>query len=344
MADKADRRRLKVGVIGTGWVAGARHVPAFRRHPDVDVVAVLDRNSGRAQAAAHRWRVPLWFSDEKEFFSQDLDIVTVCTPPWTHAELACSALSTGLHVFTEKPMAMNEGQASNMIDASVKANRLLCVSHNFLFSRSVRRADNLIGMNPGIQHAFGLQMSSAHRRLPDWYQKLPGGLMLDESPHMIYTLQHFLGRLTLQSCRATWNPITRLPATVEIQVKGTRAQGQITMLFETPLSEWHIGLVNKEWVIDLDLFRDILIALRSDKRHKPFDILRTSLTAVRDHAMGFVSSGTRYALKRLYWGHDVIIYNFVEAALGRGSVPVDPVDSLHVVRLTDSILQSLSLA
>src|SRR5438105_8739782 len=318
--DRRKRTRVKVGVIGTGWVAKARHVPAFRRHPNVDIVAVYDRNPDTAKRVAQEWRVPRSFSDQREFFSQDLDAVTICTPPWTHAELTCKAFERGLHVFTEKPMAMNAGDAEAMISASLKAERLLCVSHNFLFSRSVRQADHLLAKDSGVQYALGLQLSSYRRRLPDWYQELPGGLMLDESPHMIYTLQHFIGTLTLDSCRATWSSKTGIPASVEIQVSGTRAKGQITMLFDTPVSEWHIALVGRERVIDLDLFRDIAISLKSDKTHKPLDILRTSLRAARGHAAGFLTSGTKYAFGRLYWGHDVIIGGFVDASLGRRQV------------------------
>jgi scyllo-inositol 2-dehydrogenase (NADP+) len=335
--------KIKVGVIGTGWVATARHVPALRRHPSVQLVAVFDRNADKARAAAQAWKVPLWFSQEQEFLSQDLDMVTICTPPWTHADLACAAFDRRLHVFTEKPMAINAQDAKAMIAASEKAQRLLCVSHNFLFSRSVTRADRILNAQSPVRYASGLQMSSVQRRLPDWYQKLPGGLMLDESPHMIYTLQHFLGKLQLDGCRATLNPTTGLPATVEVRIRGEHGDGQIVMLFETPVSEWHIGLINRDRIIDLDLFRDIIVSIGSDGQHKPLNILRTSLRAMRGHAAGFIRSGSKYAIHRLSWGHERLIHGFVDATLGRGPVPVDPADSLEVVRLTDEILAELSL-
>jgi scyllo-inositol 2-dehydrogenase (NADP+) len=335
-------REIKLGVIGTGWVAAARHVPAFRRHPAVKVTSVFDRNPEKARRAASQWGVAHWSSNEVEFFDQSLDMVTICTPPWTHAQLTCAALDRGFHVFTEKPMAMNSEEAIAMVEAAKKANRLLCVSHNFLFARSVREADRILSRGSEVRYGLALQLSSDRRRLPDWYRQLPGGLFLDESPHMIYTLQHFLGRLDLDGCRVIWNSESGLPASIDVQLRGSRAAGQLTMLFEAPLSEWHVALVRREGAIDLDLFRDIVVSVKSDGKHRPMDILGTSLNAIGGHAAGFVRSGVRYAAHQQYWGHDEIIPRFVDAVLGKGPVPVDPAESLDVVRLTDEILKEFS--
>lgn len=334
---------VRVGVVGTGWVATARHIPSFRHHPDAEVVAVFDRQPDRARGVATQHGIARWVSTLDALLDQDLDIVTLCTPPWTHAELACTALERGVHVFTEKPMAMDEHEARSMVDAARGAGRLLCVSHNFLFSRAVAKADRVLGDEGPVSYAFALQLSSLQRRLPTWYAELPGGLLLDESPHMLYTLQHFLGPLELDSVRATWNPASGLPRTAEIQVRGPGATGQVTMLFETPVSEWHVGVVGARHCVDLDLFRDIAVAVRSDGSHLPRDILRTSSRAVLDHGAGFVASGARYAARRLFWGHDVIIGRFVDATLGRGPVPVSSEEALGVVRLTDAILDELGL-
>lgn len=333
--------KASVGVLGTGWVATARHIPSYRRHPDAEVVAVYDRNPERGRQTAEALGIPRAVSSEQEFFQLDLDIVSVCTPPWTHAALACAALESGKHVFTEKPMAMNAAEAAAMVDAARSSGRLLCVSHNFLFSRAVQKADRLLGDNGEVSYVFGVQLSSLARRLPSWYTELPAGLLLDESPHMLYTLQHFLGPLQLDGVRATMNPASGLPATAEIRVRGISGIGQVTMLFETPVSEWHVGVVGRRRAIDLDLFRDIVVSVTSDAAHKPIDILRTSSRVVGGHALGFATSGARYVSKRLFWGHDVIIGRFIDATLGRGPVPVSDDESVGIVRLTDAILAEL---
>lgn len=336
--------KVRVGIVGAGWVAGARHIPGFRSHPQVEVVAVYDRKPERAQALAERAHIPRSTGDWEELLDLGLDAVTVCTPPWTHAELAIGALQKGLHVFTEKPMAMNGVEARSMAEAARTAGRVLCVSHNFLFSRSVIKADRILGPDPEIRYVSALQLSSYARRLPDWYRELPGGLLLDESPHMLYTLRHFLGPLQLDSCRSTGRTADGGLGTCEIRVVGARAPGQITMVFETPVSEWHVGVIGANRVLGLDLFRDICISVGQDRAHKPMDILGTSVAALGGHVGGFASSGFRYASRRLFWGHDTIIRKFVDATLGMGSVPVELQESLDVVDLTDQVLAELGLS
>jgi predicted dehydrogenase len=331
---------VRVGILGTGWVATARHIPSYRRHPEAEVVAVYDRRPERAEATASAQGVPRWFADQDEFLDQDLDIVSICTPPMNHAELAIAALGRGKHVLTEKPMAMDEAEARAMADAATAAGRLLCVSHNFLFSRAVTKAERFLA-GADVGYAAGLQLSSLRRRLPTWYHELPGGLLHDECPHLLYTLGHFLGPLELDHARATWDPATGLPATAEILVRGPAGLGQMTMVFGTPVSEWHVGLVAPDRVVDLDLFRDIAMCVRSDRAHKAGDVLRSSLAGVGGHVAGFVSSGARYAAGRLFWGHDELVRRFVEATQGRGDVPVPVDDSLAVVRLTTDIVEAL---
>src|SRR5262245_19041098 len=117
-AARRDAMTLRVGVIGAGWVAVDRHVPAYRAHPHADVVALYDRQVDRARDAAAKLKIPNAVSDVQTLFDVGVDIVSICTPPWTHPALSIAASRAGAHVFTEKPMAMNEGDACAMADAA----------------------------------------------------------------------------------------------------------------------------------------------------------------------------------------------------------------------------------
>jgi predicted dehydrogenase len=336
-------RRLRVGVIGSGWVANARHIPGFQGHPDADVVAVLDHNGPRAQETATRHSINLATADARAFFAADLDVVSICTPPWSHAELAIESLAHGCHVFTEKPMAVDANDARAMIEAAAAADRRLCVSHNFLFSRSVRRADRLLAGAGAPEYVAATQLSSPRRRLPEWYEQLPAGLFLDESPHMLYTMQHFLGPLILEGVRSR-SVGGATPATVELQVRGPVAHGQITTVFTAPVSEWHVTVVTNDRLVDLDLFRDIVVDVPPDNQHKASDILGTSARAITGHLAGFAASGARLVTRRQFWGHDALISAFVDAVATDRPSPVDPVDSLRIVEITDQVLDELGVA
>ena len=331
----------RVGIIGGGWVATARHIPGYRSHPDAEVVVLYDRNPQRAREVAEHAQIPTSCSTLDDLFDTGVDAVSLCTPPWTHPELAIAALERGVHVFTEKPMAMNANDAVAMVAAADRAGRILCVSHNFLYSRAARRADNAVARVGLPTYGLGVQMSSLRRRLPTWYQELPGGLLFDELPHMLYTLDHYLGTLRVEGVRATKGPDGEI-RTAEIQVASDRATGQVVTVFDSPVSEWHVGLIAPGGAIDLDLFRDICMVVGPDNEHKALDILRTSGRAVFEHARGFVGSGTRLVGRRLYWGHDALIRDFVDAVRTGGASPVDPAIAVAVVRLTDDVVAELT--
>ncbi len=334
---------VRVGLAGAGWVMGARHLPSFQGHPDVEIAAVYDRRAERAAhlASTAGERVPSYDNLDK-FLAEGLDLVSVATSPWSHRDVAVAALEAGAHVFTEKPMAMDSVEAQSMVAAATEAERLLCVSHNFLFSRSLREADRRLAGTP-VDYAAGLQLSSEARRLPEWYRELPGGLMFDEMPHMLYSLNHYLGgSLEAEHVRASFDADGH-PRTVELLLRGRTGQGQITMVFCAPVSEWHLMLSTRERLVSLDLFRDIAINLSPDGAHKAKDIARTSASLLSGHVGGFLKAGSRLVRKRQFWGHEVVIPQFVEATLGRAPVPVPVEDALSVVRVTDQVLAELGL-
>jgi predicted dehydrogenase len=331
---------LRVGIVGTGWVGRARHIPGFRSHPAVDVVAVYDRRADRAAETARTAAIPAWDDDLDRFLSRDLDAVSIATPPWTHADLARAAFEHRLHVFTEKPMAMTLAEATRMVDSATSAGRLLCVSHNFLFSRSVRKAKTFLGSGASLRYVAGAQLSSFHRRLPEWHRDLPGGLLFDEMPHLVYLLQDFLGTLDVEHVRGARGGAPEAP--VEVLVRGARGPGQITMILGAPVSEWQVVVVAEQGTVVLDLFRDIAIRLPPDGAHGPLDILRTSARAVTEHAVGFASSGARYLGHRLFWGHDALIRAFVDAALRGAPAPVLAADALGVVAVADRVVAAIS--
>ncbi len=332
---------IRVGVIGAGWVARSCYLPRLAAERGAALVAVFDRNPERAAEAATAFRVPLGTDNREAFFDQRLDAVAVCTPPFTHAELTVEALEHGCHVLTEKPMAMSAQEATAMQAAAQQKGRLLCVSHNFLFSRAVQRAEAGRQKAGAVQYVLGLQLSSDRRRLPDWYEQLPGGLLFDELPHLLYLLQHYLGRLRLEGVRVSRRSAAGHPTLTEIHVMGEQGPGQATVISGAPVSEWHVTVIMQDGVVDLDLFRDVAIRLKPDGAHRAADVLKTSARAILEHERGFVASGIRMTTGRLYWGHDVLIRRFLGAVAGREPVPVHPADSLAIVALTDNILAAL---
>jgi scyllo-inositol 2-dehydrogenase (NADP+) len=335
---------LKVGVVGAGWVATARHIPCFQRIPGVEVVAVLDHSLSRARDAATRHKIARAFDDPEEFYATGLDIVAICTPPQTHAAVAIDALDRGSHVFIEKPMAMSEDEAQDMIRAADRNERLLCVSHNLLFSRSMQKIKKMaaLGELGEVRQVVGFQLSSPTRRLPVWYSELPGGLFFDEAAHLLYLMRYFLGDSRLEVASVRRDSEGDAVASVLAKFQGEAAEGILSMSFEAPVSEWTLTVVGSRRVVIFDIFRDILTCLRPDGTHAGKDILRNTVLAGADFASGFVTSGVLHSTKRLFYGHERLIDRFVESVRAGGQAPISGTDGLYVVSTIERLLRSKS--
>ncbi len=329
---------LRVGVIGGGWVATERHIPAFKKDSRVLITAVADRSPARAEALARRFGISHHSTRPDEVF-QLVDAVSICTPPWTHAELSINALSRGCHVLVEKPMATNLRDALRMRQVAEQHGKVLCVSHNFLYARSVRRARRLIaeGKVGSIETVLASQLSSWNRRLPRWHTQLTGGLFYDEAPHMIYLIREFIGNLSVKSAVVRFSE-DGVPLRVSARLTGVRGEASLEMVFGSPVSEWILALLGSKGVLLLDIFRDISLLIGSDRSHRPIDVLRTSVSATSQHFLGVVTSGLRLLSHRLAFGHDELVRCFVDSVLGMAPVPASAIDGLEVVRVLDEIL------
>ncbi|MBQ8912268.1 MAG: Gfo/Idh/MocA family oxidoreductase [Clostridia bacterium] len=124
-----DGRKLKVGIIGTGWIAEA-HVQSFLQMEDVEIVAGADLIPGKAEAFFKRYGVEgvRCYPSHKEMLdSEQLDAVSVCTYNRTHKECTVYALEKGVNVLLEKPMCVTTEEAVEIMRAEKKSGKLLSV-------------------------------------------------------------------------------------------------------------------------------------------------------------------------------------------------------------------------
>ncbi len=110
-------RRLKVGIIGTGWIAES-HIKSYLNMPDADVVAMADLIPGKAEAFAEKFGVKncRFYPDHKSMLEHEqLDAVSICTYNVTHAQCTIDALDAGVNVLLEKPMCVTTQEAVDII-------------------------------------------------------------------------------------------------------------------------------------------------------------------------------------------------------------------------------------
>ena len=125
-------RKLRIGFIGCGWIAGS-HIKSFKKQPDVEIVAGCDLIPGKAKAFFEKNEVEgvkTDYADHKEMLadkSLNLDAVTICTYNRQHAGPAIDALNAGLHVLLEKPFTVTLDEAVEVMRAEKKSGKILSI-------------------------------------------------------------------------------------------------------------------------------------------------------------------------------------------------------------------------
>lgn len=119
---------LRVGMVGHGFM-GAVHSLAWRAAPaafglpvGVELAVLVGTERMRTGEAARRWG---WAETETDWRRlvgrEDVDVVDICTPGDSHAEIALGALAAGKHVLCEKPLANSVAEAEAMVEGAVEA-------------------------------------------------------------------------------------------------------------------------------------------------------------------------------------------------------------------------------
>ncbi|MFY2248261.1 Gfo/Idh/MocA family protein [Priestia megaterium] len=136
--------KVKIGVIGCGSIAQHRHLPEYKMNEQVELVAVCDINTERANSVAQQYGVKAYTNYEELLASGTVEAVSVCTPNYLHAPISVASLNSGVHVLCEKPMATSEEEAKAMIEAAKTNGKKLMIGHNQRFVASHQKARELI--------------------------------------------------------------------------------------------------------------------------------------------------------------------------------------------------------
>lgn len=134
-----------MGVIGCGNIALKAHIPQIMQVPGAKVVAVADVDEAAAKKGAEVAGITAWYKDYGELLKrEDLDYVTLTTPPFVRKEVVVAAAEAGKHVLVEKPLALNLKEADEMISAVEKAGVNLSTGFQLRFQPTYGKVKELI--------------------------------------------------------------------------------------------------------------------------------------------------------------------------------------------------------
>ncbi len=201
-------RPLRVGIIGTGGIAG-NHIEGYQKAEGVELVATCDVVESRAIGMKEKYGFRTHFTSWEEMVKHaDLDVVSVCTPPFAHVEPAIGALEAGLHVMCEKPMALDAVQAKSMVDAWHKVRdtkgNLLSVGFQSRFGRNAQQLKRFIDAGE-LGEVYYVRAAYLRRRgVPAWgvftnKALNGGGPMIDVGVHVLDLSLWLMGHPKIQS-------------------------------------------------------------------------------------------------------------------------------------------------
>ncbi len=195
----ATSEKVKVGIIGCGTI-GRVHAGNFSSIENAELVAFADMNAENLRKMADQYDVKARYCNADDIINdENVDAVIICVPNFLHSNLAVKALNSGKHVLCEKPMALNTGQAREMVNAAEKNNRKLMIALCQRFTPQSMALKSMIddGVFGDIYHAQVV----LHRRrgipgLGGWFttkSKSGGGPLIDIGVHVMDLTLHMMG-------------------------------------------------------------------------------------------------------------------------------------------------------
>lgn len=196
----------RIAVVGAGNM-GSQHLKDLSSMDGVELVAVCDTDPGRARAACEAYRVPA-FADSSGLFDSGLvEGIVIATPHYFHPSIAAEAFSRGIHVLSEKPIAVHLRDAAAMV-AAFEESRKAHPSLVFAAMFQQRTQANWMKVKELLGSGALGKIVRATWIITDWFRTQAyydsggwratwkgegGGVLMNQCPHNLDLFQWFFG-------------------------------------------------------------------------------------------------------------------------------------------------------
>jgi predicted dehydrogenase len=197
------KKELKVGIIGSGGIAKV-HATAYSKINFVKIVAVSDIVKERSESLAKEFNAKAYTSYESMLKENELDLVSVCTPPFTHRDITLDVIRSNINVICEKPLALNSREAKEMVEEAKKRGLYFGVDFQNRFLPQHVKAKELLdegAIGKLVQARFRvgydiLEALPPSAPMREWLfdkKKSGGGVLMDIGSHWIDLSRMFVG-------------------------------------------------------------------------------------------------------------------------------------------------------
>src|SRR5579859_1650896 len=271
---------IRVGLIGLNY--GARvHIPTYKENSRYDLVAVCSRTPGRAEAVAREHRIPNWYTDIRAFLRSDIDLVSIATPPLTHAHLAAAALVAGKNALVEVAFVGGSADARVLNRLAAERARIGAAAYVLRYVPTLRLVSDMMAQGViGEPRLMRMDFFSSFMALPGseyrwfWEAENGGGILAGVVSHGIDLARRWFGNVReVEASLSTLSTPPRLPD----GITPADDTGLVTLHFEsgmvasfdfsaaTAYRRVAIELHGSKATLLIDGFGDALSILRMDE-------------------------------------------------------------------------------
>ena len=192
---------LKVGIVGLGGI-GQAHLKAILKLGDVQLVGFADTSSAVRESQSQEHKLPAFASHLELIEKAHPDYVVICTPHYSHTDIAMDAMRRGVHAFAEKPLTVSAARAEECAAVARQTGRVLAVNFLRRLQPAERKLHDLI-QSGFLGRTLRVTMictrwfrSMAYYRSSPWratWSGEGGGITVNQSPHDLDLLNWAVG-------------------------------------------------------------------------------------------------------------------------------------------------------
>jgi predicted dehydrogenase/nucleoside-diphosphate-sugar epimerase len=300
---------LSVALVGAGFIAES-HLAVLRQLGGVEVIGLCDPNSERAEALARKWNIGHVARNLAELIAaRKPDVVHILVPPPLHFDVAREALTAGVHVFVEKPLALRSAEGKELIGLARRHGLTLGVNHNWLHNPLYQRLQrDLATYRLGaISHVVSTHNLPLRQFLvgehDHWMFREPQNILFEQAVHPLSQICDLLG--PVEQVQTTCSNEQRLrngklfPTRWQLALVCACGTAQVYLAFGRSFPESRVDVIGQDGAAHLDLLNNIYYLDRRTKYFDAIDRLLRCLRQGRRAAWCGIGGSVRYGLSTL---------------------------------------------
>jgi predicted dehydrogenase len=184
---------VRIGFVGTGGIAG-HHLKQLQEVEGAEIVALCDVVGERAQARTQEFGGVAYTDYRRMLARESLTALYVCVPPFAHEEAEILAAGKGIHLFVEKPVALDIGQAQSIAAAIRAAGVMSSVGYSLRYFAATEAARRYLA-----EREVAMVTANRWGGLPGtpWWRVMDqsGGQLVEMTTHQVDLMRFLVGEI-----------------------------------------------------------------------------------------------------------------------------------------------------